>query len=199
MTGVIPEFDATARKLGIAFAVQQALERGVTTIHDMVKDPGAVRAYQELRAEGGLHMRASLLLRVIESEISTDSVLETGLQSGFSDEWLRAGVKMAGGSDSPGYWPADPLRDIGAYVSRRMLWGEVLVPEEALSVQQAFELHTTRAAFAGFEEHLKGTLEAGKLADMAVLAEDPFEAPAERIKDIKVEMTVVGGEIKYQA
>ncbi len=112
---------------------------------------------------------------------------------------LAAGVKMAGGSDAPGYWPVDPLRDIGAYVSRRMLWGETLAPEEALSVQQAFELHTTHAAFAGFEEDRKGTLEVGKLADMAVLAEDPFEVPAERIKDLKVEMTVVGGAIKYQA
>ena len=343
VSAVIPDFDATQRKLGIAYAVQQSLERGVTTIHDIVKDPAAVRAYQELKAEGGLHMRSSLLLRIIESEMSTDSVLETGLQHGFGDEWLRvggvkmsidggitgrnalfydpyldmpdyygliriqqdeldetvlrchkagirccvhaigdrafdmsleayekalaalpredhrhriehmgnwlmspqrieklvrmgivaipnislgyfvgdsireaigakrmvkafplktlleAGVKMAGGSDAPGYWPVDPLRDIGAYVSRRMLWGETLAPEEALSVQQAFELHTTHAAFAGFEEDRKGTLEVGKLADMAVLAEDPFEVPPERIKDLKVEMTVVGGAIKYQA
>ena len=80
-----------------------------------------------------------------------------------------------------------------------MLWGETLVPDEALSVQQAFELHTTHAAFAGFEENRKGTLEVGKLADMALLAEDPFEVPAVKIKDIKVEMTIVGGEIKYQA
>ena len=109
---------------------------------------------------------------------------------------LEAGVKMAGGADAPGYWPVDPLRDIGAYVSRRMMWGEVLEPQEPLTVQQAFELHTTHAAFAGFEAAVKGTLEAGKLADMA---EDPFEVPGERIKDIKVEMTVVGGEIKFQA
>ena len=343
VAAVVPDFDANQRKLGIAFAVGQALERGVTTIHDIVKDPSAVRAYQDLKAECGLHMRSTLLLRVIESEMSTDSVLETGLQTGFGDDWLRvggvkmsidggitgrnalfhepyldvpdyhgliriqqdeldetvlrchraglrccvhaigdrafdmsleayakalgafpwedhrhriehkgnwlmspkrieqlvrlgivaipnislgyfvgdsirdaigakrmqgafplktlleAGVKMAGGADAPGYWPVDPLRDIGAYVSRRMMWGEVLEPQEPLTVQQAFELHTTHAAFAGFEEAVKGTLEAGKLADMAVLAEDPFEVPGERIKDIKVEMTVVGGEIKFQA
>lgn len=343
VAGVTPDFDAAQRKMGIAYAVQQSLERGVTTIHDIVKDPDAVRAYQELAREGGLHMRVSLLLRIIESAMSTDSVLETGLQTGFGNEWLRvggvkmsidggitgrnalfyepyrdvpdyrgliriqqdeldetvarchqaglrccvhaigdrafdmalaayekalraaprddhrhriehmgnwlmsperieklvrmgivaipnislgyfvgdsireavgahrlagafpfktllaAGVKMAGGSDAPGYWPVDPLRDIGAYVSRQTLWGETLVPEEALSVRQAFELHTTHAAFAGFEEDCKGTLEVGKLADMAVLAEDPFETPAERIKDLKVEMTVVGGEVRHRA
>jgi len=51
----------------------------------------------------------------------------------------------------------------------------------------------------GFEENEKGTLEPGKLADIAVVAEDPFEIQPEKIKDLKVEMTLVGGEIKYQA
>jgi predicted amidohydrolase YtcJ len=60
-------------------------------------------------------------------------------------------------------------------------------------------MHTTTASWVGFEENEKGTLEVGKLGDIAVLTEDPFEIQAERIKDIKVEMTLVGGEVKYQA
>ena len=80
-----------------------------------------------------------------------------------------------------------------------MRWGEVLVPEERISVAEAFAMHTTTAAFAGFEENRKGTLEAGKLAAIAVLAEDPFEVQPEKIKDLEVEMTIVGGEVKYQA
>lgn len=112
---------------------------------------------------------------------------------------LRNGVIIAGGSDSPGYWPVDPLRDIAACVSRRMRWGEVWVPEERITVAEAFAMHTTTAAWVGFEENDKGTLEVGKLADIAVLAEDPFSIEAEKIKDLKVEMTLVGGEIKYQA
>jgi predicted amidohydrolase YtcJ len=112
---------------------------------------------------------------------------------------LKNGVIIAGGSDSPGYWPVDPLRDIGACVSRKMRWGDVWVAEERISVAEAFAMHTTTAAYAGFEEHEKGTLEIGKLADIAVLAEDPFQIQAERIKDVKVEMTFVGGELKYQA
>jgi predicted amidohydrolase YtcJ len=75
----------------------------------------------------------------------------------------------------------------------------VWVPEERISVAEAFAMHTTTAAYAGFEEDDKGTLEVGKLADLAVLAEDPFQIEPERIKDLKVEMTIVGGEIKYQA
>jgi predicted amidohydrolase YtcJ len=80
-----------------------------------------------------------------------------------------------------------------------MRWGDVWVPEERISVSEAFAMHTTTASWVGFEENEKGTLEAGKLADIAVLAEDPFEIQPERIKDIKVEMTLVGGEVKYQA
>jgi hypothetical protein len=51
----------------------------------------------------------------------------------------------------------------------------------------------------GFEENEKGTLEAGKLADIAVVAEDPFAIQPEKIRELKVEMTLVGGEVKYQA
>jgi predicted amidohydrolase YtcJ len=60
-------------------------------------------------------------------------------------------------------------------------------------------MHTTTASWVGFEENDKGTLEVGKLADIAVVAEDPFAIQAETIKDLKVEMTLVGGEVKYQA
>jgi predicted amidohydrolase YtcJ len=112
---------------------------------------------------------------------------------------LKNGVIIAGGSDSPGYWPVDALRDIAACVSRKMRWGEVWVPEERISVAEAFAMHTTTASWVGFEENDKGTLEVGKLADIAVLAEDPFEIEPEKIKDLKVEMTLVGGEIKYRA
>jgi predicted amidohydrolase YtcJ len=80
-----------------------------------------------------------------------------------------------------------------------MRWGEVWVPEERISVSEAFAMHTTTASWVGFEENDKGTLETGKLADIAVLAEDPFAIQPEKIKDLKVEMTLVGGEVKYQA
>ena len=80
-----------------------------------------------------------------------------------------------------------------------MRWGDVWVPEERISVSEAFAMHTTTASWVGFEENEKGTLEVGKLGDIAVLTEDPFEIQPERIKDIKVEMTLVGGEVKYQA
>ncbi|HEY7165822.1 MAG TPA: amidohydrolase [Candidatus Binatia bacterium] len=340
---VAPEFNYLQLKDGIVFALNQCLERGVTTVHDIVRSGEPVRAYQEIYREGRMHARVSILPRVIESMIESKSLIELGLITGFGNEWLRVGgVKMsidggitgrnacfydpyedddhnfgiiriqqdelnetvrkchdaglrccvhaigdrafdmalgayenaieksprkdhrhriehmgnwlatqermqrmvrsgivaipniaigyyvgdaildcvgekrltkafpfrtllrngviiAGGSDSPGYWPVDPLRDIAACVSRKMRWGEVWVPEERISVAEAFAMHTTTASWVGFEESYKGTLEPGKLADIAVLAEDPFEITGERIKDLKVEMTLVGGQIKYQA
>jgi predicted amidohydrolase YtcJ len=339
---VAPEFNYLQLKDGIVYALNQCLERGVTTVHDIVRSGEPVRAYQEILREGRMHARVSILPRVIESMIESRSLIELGLITGFGNEWLRVGgVKMsidggitgrnacfyepyeddehnhgiiriqqdelnhtvqkchtaglrccvhaigdrafdmaldayenaidnsprknhrhriehmgnwlctpermqrmvrsgivaipnisigyyvgdaildcvgekrltkafpfrtllkngviiAGGSDSPGYWPVDPLRDIAACVSRKMRWGEVWVPEERISVGEAFAMHTTTASWVGFEENDKGTLEVGKLADIAVLAEDPFEIQAERIRDLRVEMTLVGGEIKYQ-
>jgi len=338
-----PAFSYLQLKEGIVYGLNQCLERGVTTVHDIVRSGEPVRAYQEIYREGRLPARVSLLPRVIESFIESKSLIELGLITGFGNEWLRVGgVKMsidggitgrnacfydpyeddehncgiirieqdelnetvrrchnaglrccvhaigdrafdmalgayenaieksprkdhrhriehmgnwlatpermqrmvrsgivaipniaigyyvgdaildcvgekrltkafpfrtllkngviiAGGSDSPGYWPVDPLRDIAACVSRRMRWGDVWIPEERISLQEAFAMHTTTAAWVGFEENDKGTLETGKLADIAVCAEDPFAIQPEKIKDLKVEMTIVGGEVGYRA
>ncbi|HEY5543029.1 MAG TPA: amidohydrolase [Candidatus Binatia bacterium] len=340
---VAPEFNYLQLKDGIVFALNQCLQRGVTTVHDIVRYAEPVRAYQEIYKEGRMHARVSILPRVIESMIESKSLIELGLITGFGNDWLRiGGVKMsidggitgrnacfhepyendehnhgiiriqqdelnhtvqvchdaglrccvhaigdkafdmaldayenaidhsprkdhrhriehmgnwlatpkliqrmvrsgivaipniafayyigdaildcvgerrltkafpfrtllkngviiAGGSDSPGYWPVDPLRDIATAASRKMRWGDVWVPEERISVSEAFAMHTTTASWVGFEENEKGTLEVGKLADIAVVAEDPFAIAPEKIRELKVEMTLVGGEVKYQA
>ena len=340
---VAPEFNYLQLKDGIVFALNQCLQRGVTTVHDIVRYAEPVRAYQELYKEGRMHARVSILPRVIESMIESKSLTQLGLITGFGNDWLRiGGVKMsidggitgrnacfhepyendehnhgiiriqqdelnhtvqvchdaglrccvhaigdkafdmaldayenaiersprkdhrhriehmgnwlatpkliqrmvrsniiaipniafayyigdaildcvgerrltkafpfrtllkngviiAGGSDSPGYWPVDPLRDIATAASRKMRWGDVWVPEERISVAEAFAMHTTTASWVGFEENDKGTLEVGKLADIAVLADDPFAIEPEKIRELNVEMTLVGGEVKYQA
>ena len=340
---VAPEFNYLQLKDGIVYALNQCLERGVTTVHDIIRYAEPVRAYQEIYKEGRMRARVSILPRVIESMIESKSLIELGLITGFGNDWLRiGGVKMsidggitgrnacfhepyendehnhgiiriqqdelnhtvqvchdaglrccvhaigdkafdmaldayenaiehsprkdhrhriehmgnwlatpkliqrmvrsnivaipniafayyigdaildcvgerrltkafpfrtllkngviiAGGSDSPGYWPVDPLRDIATAASRKMRWGDIWVPEERISVTEAFAMHTTTASWVGFEENDKGTLDVGKLADIAVLAEDPFAVPPEKIRELKVEMTLVGGEVKYQA
>ena len=59
-------------------------------------------------------------------------------------------------------------------------------------------MYTTDAAYAGFEEDRKGSIEAGKLADLVVIDRDILTIPEDRIKDIKVEMTLIDGKIVYQ-
>ena len=110
---------------------------------------------------------------------------------------LDSGIRLTSGSDGPGYWPADPLRDLGTSVSRSLWSGDKVGLEEAVSVADALRMFTINAAYNGFDERIKGSIEPGKLADLAILAEDPFALPPERIKDIPVDMTVVDGKIAH--
>lgn len=104
---------------------------------------------------------------------------------------LKMGVKAMGGSDAP-IEPVSPILGIYAAVARESF------PEERLTVEEALRLYTVNAAYGSFEENLKGSIEKGKLADLVVLSHDPYKTDAEQIKDVKVEMTVVGGEIVYR-
>ena len=73
-----------------------------------------------------------------------------------------------------------------------------ICPEEGLNVLEAIRLYTTYSAHAGFEEKSKGSLEVGKLADVIVLSEDPFEIPVDALKDVQVDTTIVGGRIAHE-
>jgi len=109
----------------------------------------------------------------------------------------RSGLVVAGSSDCP-VVPANPLVGIYAAVTRRDESGQRLLPREAISASQALAMYTTNAAYAAFEEGIKGSLAAGKLADMVVLSNDPTKVPPERIKDIRVEMTIIGGKVVWE-
>jgi hypothetical protein len=67
-----------------------------------------------------------------------------------------------------------------------------------LTVEQALRAYTRGSAYAAFEENDKGTISPGKLADLVVLSEDLFRIPPERIKDARVEITIVGGRVVYK-
>ncbi len=72
-------------------------------------------------------------------------------------------------------------------------------PAERIGVREALELYTINAARIGFEEQDKGSLEVGKLGDISVLSENPFEVEPDQIKDIPIEMTIVGGQVAYES
>lgn len=110
---------------------------------------------------------------------------------------LGAGIQLTSGSDGPGYWPSDPLRDLGVTVSRKVWSGTVVDPEEAVAVDQALRMFTINAAYNGFEEGRKGSIEPGKLGDLAILAEDPTTAVPEDIQNIPVDMTIIDGRVAF--
>ena len=111
--------------------------------------------------------------------------------------FLDAGLMVAGSSDSP-VAPDNPLLGIYAAVTRRAESGQQLLPEEAISAEDALALYTTSAAYASFEEDSKGSIAPGKLADMVILSADPLKSSPEKIKDIRVEMTIIGGGVVWE-
>ena len=110
---------------------------------------------------------------------------------------LDAGLQITSGSDGPAYWPLDSLRDLGTCVSRRTWTGTTVGADQAITVDEAIRMFTINAAYNAFEENVKGSIERGKIADFAVLAENPHDVEAERIKDITVDMTIVDGAIAF--
>ena len=107
-----------------------------------------------------------------------------------------SGAIVAFGSDWP-VAPATPLEGIYAAVTRRTLDDrnpEGWVPEQKITVEQALTAYTKNAAFASFDEKIKGTLEPGKLADFVVLGDDITAIDPVKIRDTKVLQTWVGGK-----
>jgi len=111
--------------------------------------------------------------------------------------YIDNGIIASGNSD----WPvstADPLKQIYSAVTRKTKTGQSFDERERITVLEAIRTYTWNGAHAGCEEDVKGTIEHGKLADMVVLSDDILTVPEEKIKDIKIDMTIVGGEIVYQ-
>jgi len=105
-----------------------------------------------------------------------------------------AGVPVAGSSDAPVTHYA-PLFGIEQALTRKTMAGDICGPDERVDLATAIRMHTINGAFASFEEGFKGSLEVGKAADLVLLAEDLSQVPVERLRDVGVVMTVVGGEV----
>jgi predicted amidohydrolase YtcJ len=111
---------------------------------------------------------------------------------------LKNGVNVVGSSDCP-IVPANPLIGIYAATSRIAETGELVLPEERVSPLDAIKMYTCEAAKATFEERIKGSIAPGKLADLVVLSGDPTRLPPDEIRDLKVEATIVNGEMVWES
>jgi predicted amidohydrolase YtcJ len=140
-----------------------------------------------------------------------------------SDQWqtfLNDGVVLAFSSDWPCFWLPSPFVSMQEAMTRE-IWhsddtagvidlpldgagqagarptGKVYSPEQRISVQQAVDAYTRGSAYADFEETQIGSLEVGKLADLAVLSQDIFSVPPDTVGKTNVVLTMVGGRIVY--
>jgi predicted amidohydrolase YtcJ len=116
------------------------------------------------------------------------SLLDNNAKVAFGSDWFVA--------------PPTPLEGIYAAVTRRTLddrnpngW----VPEQKVGVEEALRAYTIDAAYASFDEKLKGSIERGKLADIVVLDRDLTKIAPETIRDARVRFTIVGGKIVYES
>jgi predicted amidohydrolase YtcJ len=114
-------------------------------------------------------------------------------------EWLKNGIMFAGGSDGPISYHAEPLLEIYGEVTRGSAWGGRLGPDQGISRADAIRSVTINGAYTTFEEGVKGSIEPGKYADFVVLSGDVLKVPAEKIRDLKVLTTVLGGRTVYGA
>ena len=115
--------------------------------------------------------------------------------------FLKTGAIIAGGSDAP-VERGEPMIEFYAAVARKSLKGESgegWHPEQAVSREQALKMFTLWPAFAAFEEKLKGSIEPGKLADLTILSADIMRIAEPEILKTRCVMTIIGGEIVYDA
>ena len=114
-------------------------------------------------------------------------------------EWLEAGVHVALGSDAPTTPWYTPQVTLAGAVSRLTASNRVVGAEQCMTIQEALRAHTLEAAYAAHEEKIKGSIEVGKLADLAVWNQDPYTASVQQLWNATIAMTMVGGKIVYQA
>jgi predicted amidohydrolase YtcJ len=211
LTKMVRDFDAR----GFQVCIHAQGDRAIETVLDAYSAAMAVTAGNPRRhriEHGGamyppLAARAAALGIVVASQPGFMSTLGDGFAAAFGDRghdlyafrsWRRAGITVAGSSDAP-VITADPLLGIRDAILRRTGDGLVLGPAERLPARDALDLYTTQAAFAMHREGEIGSIEPGKLADFVVLDRNPLRTDPERITDIRVLATVLGGTPVYQS
>ena len=144
------------------------------------------------------------------------AILQPGFIWELGDSWIRQlgsdrvgkvkpfrtlldeNILVAFSSDRPVIKSASPLLGIHAAANEATLSGQDFVPGEKISAEEALRCYTLNGAYASFEEGVKGSIQVGKFADLVLLTDDPTKVPPEKIKDIMVKATMVGGEFVYE-
>ncbi|GIW52733.1 MAG: amidohydrolase [Gemmatimonadales bacterium] len=110
---------------------------------------------------------------------------------------IDSGAIVTNGTDVP-VEDINPIASFYASVTRKTASGEQFYPEQRMTREEALRSYTINNAYAAFEEHLKGSITPGKLADIVVLSKDIMTIPEDEIPTAEVLYTIVGGEIRYR-
>jgi len=183
--------------IGMALAaIEKALMEAPRKDHRYRLEHASVLSRELIRRIKELGMTVSVQPKCVITEFSVWSAVDR--LGSERARWLypiktliKEGVRVVGGSDCP-MEPLSPLQGVQAAVTREFF------PEERITVDEALRMYTVNAAYASFEEAVKGSIEEGKLADLTVLSGDPTAVPPSKIGDINVDITIVGGNVVYQ-
>ena len=111
--------------------------------------------------------------------------------------FMDAGVPINNGTDVP-VEDIDPLASFHSSVTRLTADGSIFYPEQNMTRVEALRSYTINNAYAAFEEQYKGSLEVGKLGDVVVIDRNILTVPDDELADARVDMTIVGGEVRYE-
>ena len=202
---------------GLQICTHAIGDEGISTILDLYAE--LIKAHGEtdrrLRIEHAQHMAAKDFERFAQLHVIASVQPYHGIDDGrFAEShighdrasrtyafrtFLDHGVRLAFGTD----WevaPLNPMLTVYAAVTRATLDGKNpngWFPEQKLSVGEAIEAYTLGSAYAEFQEKEKGSITPGKLADMVLLSDDIFTIAPEKIRDVRVLKTFVGGRIVF--
>ncbi len=110
---------------------------------------------------------------------------------------LDSGAVIANGTDVP-VEDIDPIASFHSSVARRMADGNQFYPAQRMTREEALRSYTLNGAYAAFEEEIKGSITPGKLADVVVLSKDILKVPEEEIPTARVDLTILGGKVRWR-
>lgn len=165
-------------------------------VHAQTTTPALLRRMKDL----GLHAYIQPIFIEADMEIIAERVGEDHARDCYNWKAMEdLGIRVSGGSDCP-VEPFDILDNLRAAVTRKNRAGtKVYLPEQALTVEQGVRLFTSDAAWASYDEDCRGTLETGKLADLAILDRDLFDMNPDDFPMVTVLETVLNGQTVYRA
>lgn len=136
--------------------------------------------------DDGVWIKNKIKTENLKDAFRIKSLLDNNIKLAFGSDWTVA--------------PLDPLKGIFSAATRRLKNPQLesFNYEEIISVEEAVKAYTINAAYSSFEEEIKGSIETGKLADFVVLNEDIFKIDPLKIKDVKVDLTVMDGNVVYK-